>query len=413
MTDAATWTVEALTDAVTDRAARHLGVDRAAVRLTPVDYAWGSPATAGLWRVEATVTDDDGGHGQRPVTRFAKLLRHPRHWPGLQTIPEGDTREFFLERFPWRFELDMALSGIDAVLPPGLRTPLLHDHDPLDEDHVVLWWELVDERPGPWTTDELAETAHHLGRLAARRREGAALNASLPEVCHRLPRGAALRLFAEPRVLVFARAELAPEGPWSHPLVVETLRDLGDPDLRAELLGLVDLLPDVLDALDDLPQTYAHGDASVQNLLRSRAGGEVVVIDWGFGSLLAVGFDLGQLLVGPMHAGLTSADDVPAIDAAILPAYVAGLAEEGWSVPAEVVRFGHLGSLFARSLFTALPVDALPDVTDVTDDHDHDDPDEHAAVRALLRERLTLTRAMLDLTVPVVREHLASVTSRS
>ncbi|RKT78313.1 hypothetical protein DFJ68_1756 [Terracoccus luteus] len=407
MTDADPWTAQSLTDAVADRAARHLGVDRAHVHLTPVDYAWGSPATAGLWKVEAAA-EGLGAQQSQPVTRFAKLLRHPRHWPGLRTIPEGGARDFFLERFPWRFELDMALSGIDAVMPPGLRTPVLHDQDPLDEDHVLLWWELVDERPGPWSTAELADTAGLLGRLAARRREGAAVNAALPEVCHQLPRGAALRLFSEPRVLLFARAELAPDGPWSHPLVVETLRDLGDDGLRAELLGLVDLVPAVLDALDDLPQTYAHGDASVQNLLRSRAGGDVVVIDWGFGSLLAVGFDLGQLLVGPMHAGLTSADDVPAIDAAILPAYVAGLGEEGWTVPTHLVRFGHLGSLFARSLFTALPVDALPDPAGGTGRDDG-----HAAARALLRERLTLTRAMLDLTLPVVREHLAGVTSRS
>ena len=68
-----------------------------------------------------------------------------------------------------------------------------------------------------------------------------------------------------------------------------------------------------------------------------------------------MGFDLGQLLVGPMHAGLTPAHEITAIDEAIFPAYLEGLADEGYAVDPDDVRFGYLGSLFARSLFTALP----------------------------------------------------------
>ena len=70
------------------------------------------------------------------------------------------------------------------------------------------------------------------------------------------------------------------------------------------MLALADRLPEILDMLDQLPQTYAHGDASPQNLLLpAREPGTVIVIDWGFGSLLPIGFDLGQLLVGLAHAG--------------------------------------------------------------------------------------------------------------
>lgn len=55
---------------------------------------------------------------------------------------------------------------------------------------------------------------------------------------------------------------------------------------------------------DRLPQTYAHGDASPQNLLlAANEPGTVIVIDWGFGSLVPIGFDLGQLVVGLAHAG--------------------------------------------------------------------------------------------------------------
>jgi hypothetical protein len=44
--------------------------------------------------------------------------------------------------------------------------------------------------------------------------------------------------------------------------------------------------------------------ASPQNLLLPADDPDsVLVTDWGFGSLLPAGFDLGQLLVGLMHAG--------------------------------------------------------------------------------------------------------------
>ena len=91
---------------------------------------------------------------------------------------------------------------------------------------------------------------------------------------------------------------------WRHPLASAALRQSGDPALPGDMLTLAGRLPGVLDMLDRLPQTYAHGDASPQNLLLPvREPGTVIVIDWGFGSLLPVGFDLGQLLVGLAHAG--------------------------------------------------------------------------------------------------------------
>src|SRR5215470_7289385 len=54
----------------------------------PYDYS-GSPATAGLWRVEVSgryagaAGQDDGAPGPVRYAYFVKLLRHPRRWPGL------------------------------------------------------------------------------------------------------------------------------------------------------------------------------------------------------------------------------------------------------------------------------------------------------------------------------------------
>lgn len=373
--------------------ARLAAVPDHAVTLSPIDYAWGSPATAGLWHAYAV--HPDGAE----VTYFVKLLRHPRLWPGLEQIPEGPFRDDFVSSFPWRFELEMALSGIGTVLPPGMRLPTLHHHEEFDEDHVAMWTEFVHERRGPWSVAELAHVARLLGRLAARRRAGAPVNAHLPDAC-RLPDGAALRYLVEGRVLFGAGADLADDALWRHPALDEAVRATGDPGLRDDLQRHLPLLREVLDELDTLPQTYAHGDASVQNLLICEGEEDVVVIDWGFGSPLAVGFDLGQLLVGPMHAGLTPASEIERIDPAILEGYLQGLADEGFHVDPEDVRFGYLGSLFARSLFTALPVAEL---------RGPDSP----ALRRSVHERVALTRALLELTGPVVRDRLARSRTRA
>lgn len=49
------------------------------VSATPLGYDWGSPVTAGLWRVEVTSRDRGGAPG---CTFFVKLVRHIRLWPG-------------------------------------------------------------------------------------------------------------------------------------------------------------------------------------------------------------------------------------------------------------------------------------------------------------------------------------------
>lgn len=113
--------------------------------------------------------------------------------------------------------------------------------------------------------------------------------------------------------------------------------------------------------------------------------GTIAVIDWGFGTLLPVGFDLGQLLVGLAHASPTDVSQLPAVDAEIFPAYLDGLAAEDYKVDPAQVRAGYVGSLAARSALCAIPVERLGS-----------EP-ASAETMALLVQRLQLTRLMLEL----------------
>jgi hypothetical protein len=349
------------------------------LRPVPVDYDSSSPGTAGLWRVEVTAEGADVG------TLFVKALRHTRLWPMLAHLPDDEARTDFTAYYPWHFELDIHQSGIDAVLPDGLRAPTLHQVTRPDDDHIVLWWEYIAQRPSEWQLGDYRLAATLLGRLAARRRSGAEVNNALPEISRH--RDSALRFYTTRRVLAGILPALRDGQVWGHPALAAALREVDDPGLPSDMLALAGRLPDLLDELDELPQTYAHGDASPQNLLLPAAEpGTIVAIDWGFGTLLPVGFDLGQLLVGLAHATDSDLAQLPAIDAEIFPAYLDGLACEDYKVDPAQVRAGYLGSLAARSALCATPIELLGS------------EEVSAETIALLARRLRLTRLMLELT---------------
>jgi hypothetical protein len=58
-------------------------VQRATAWAVPVDYDWGSPGTAGLWRVDVRAHADGAVLDQ---AFFVKLLRHYRRAP-LESVP--------------------------------------------------------------------------------------------------------------------------------------------------------------------------------------------------------------------------------------------------------------------------------------------------------------------------------------
>lgn len=361
--------------------ALHLGHPRARVTVEPLPYAWGSPATAGLWTVSAQ--DPGCMHGEQEL--FVKLLRDVRLWPGLSGLPTEEHRQEFVGMFPWRYELDTYLAGLPDLMPDGMRMPLLHHWAEPDDQHVLMWFERIHERPGAWSLDEYARAAYLLGRLAGRRREGAEVNSRLPAVAH-VGANTALRFFVEHRVLIAAVGALRSDDLWEHPVVAECIARLGDTDLRRDMLALAARAPRLLDLLDDLPLTFAHGDASPQNLLvDERDPNTFVVIDFGFGTLLPVGFDLGQLLVGLAHAGLVDPDELPDIDAVLVAPYVAGLRDESFDAPEISVRHGYYVGLALRTALVSLPFEELAG------------PRDEELVR-LVDERVRLTRRLLDLT---------------
>jgi hypothetical protein len=168
---------------------------------------------------------------------------------------------------------------------------------------------------------------------------------------------------------------------WAHPLVAGAVDDR----LRADLRALGARVPELLDRLDALPQALPHGDASPQNLLvPADAPDSFVAIDVSFQNPQAVGFDLGQLLVGLTHAGQLPAAALPEVHAVLVPAFTDGLRAEGGQASAEEVAWGYVASLAVRAGFTSLPFERLSEPPT-------------PALAATFRERAALTRVIADL----------------
>jgi hypothetical protein len=267
-----------------------------------------------------------------------------------------------------------------------MRLPATYRIDVYDDDRATLWMENVTQAAGPWPIERFERAAYLLGRLSARRQPHL-VEPFLPRE-HVTTPGIGLRFYSEGRVLRTALPALADPQTWRHPLLSAAVCNLGDHGLRDDLLALGEQVPAVLDALEALPQTYQHGDASPQNLLVPHdSPDEFVVIDWGFDCPQAVGFDLGQLLIGLAHAGELAPEALPVVHKVILRSFQEGLAVEGMQVSEDEVLYGYLGSLLVRAAFTALPLELFG---------------KSDASLALFEQRVQLTRAMLDLVSPVL-----------
>ncbi|MEO5832379.1 MAG: phosphotransferase [Nakamurella sp.] len=346
--------------------------------VTPVDYPSGSIATGALLRCAGTAVACDGECLHWRL--FVKVLQSARVWPLLDIIPEL-ARQQWVDEFPWRIEIDSYRSRVSELLGDGIRLPEIYDVIEIDDDHAAIWMEDVVPSSHRWDDATFGRAARHLGVLAGRRPLGTDVTFGRQDMV--ATPGYALRMFCMGRVLMGAAPMLRNPELWRHPSLAAALVDTGEGDLATDLVAALDRITPWLAAMNELPQTYVHGDASPQNLLRPADDPDsFVLIDFSFNTPHCVGFDLGQLLVGLVHAGEMEVDAMDRIRRVIVPAYVDGLRSTGFAVTPGEVEQGFLLASVVRSLFTAVPLETL------------DRPDA-ADLRSLLAARIRLARYLL------------------
>ncbi len=283
---------------------------------------------------------------------FRFFVKHVQSWsrsPEFENVPP-EHRELAENSVPWRAEALLYRSDLAARLPAGLAMPRVAAVRDIDEKSTAVWLEEIEVLPRAWTVQQLGDAARLLGRLAA--------SASVRELAAigREPAGQRwVRVYVFGRLGMQVLPILRSDDVWQHPLVAATF----DADLRARMLAAADRLPEYLDELDRVPLGASHGDACTNNILVRGEPDDLVLIDFGFWAEQPLGFDLGQLLMGDVQLGRRSADGLPELESACLPAYVQGLRDEGERTPAAVVQRAHALQMLIFSGLSALPFELL------------------------------------------------------
>jgi hypothetical protein len=316
-------------------------------QVDPVDFSATAISTEAVLRVHGDAHADSG---KVPWEVLVKVLRSARHWPMIEVVPDH-VRQGFIETFPWRTEADALTSDLSARLPSGLRTPRVYAVIDLGDDRMALWLEFVRVADVAWDLSRYAHAARLLGRLAARRTLDPVT--ATPDPQQSAPGSAAgLRGMTAGVLSLAAFPQLSDDAFWR--AYLPSLA--ADPCLREDLLELSRRIPRILDKLDRLPQAIGHGDACPQNLLvPADDPATFVAIDFSWQTPEALGFDLGQLLVGGAHSGQLPVAELPVVHDVVVGAYCEGLADEGLRADPTTVAYGFDAAMLIRNGFTSFP----------------------------------------------------------
>jgi hypothetical protein len=353
-------------------AAAGLGAGRVTVLTSSAEvFPYDRPAITTAGRYLVTGTARTGTGEVRAFAFFVKVIHAYQRSPLRFAIP-AHLRAQAAALIPWRTEADLYRSDLRDRLPAGLTIPRAAAVRDLDAGSAALWLEQVPARRVAWDLRRHARAAYLLGRLAASRAV-----APLATAVHgaRTP-----RIYAGTWLAHVALPALTRDDVWAHPLV----RGVFDARLRRRLLAAADALPALLDELDDAPAATAHGDACTANLLAAGDRDALVMVDLGFCGQAPLGTDLGQLILGEVQAGQRQPADLPGLEAACLPAYVAGLHAEGGTASLAQVRRTHAALLTVFSALPSIPIEHL-----------HDEPTPR--LRRLIHGRAAIARFALDL----------------
>lgn len=291
----------------------------------------------------------------------------------------------------WKREQLLYRSGLLDDLPAGLRAPRCYGCDEPANGTVWLWLEHIrEDSEGSWSQARWALAARHLGQL-----NGADLSG------RPLPRapwlgGRRLRTWLEHHGPLVKQIAPAPFNPdvrrwWPRPVVDAILRLWEERELFC-------------DALEQLPQTFGHGDAIRRNLLaRRRADGseETVGIDWEHAGQYAAGEEVGQTLSVASAFYDVEPADLSALDEALFAGYLAGLRDAGWRGDPRQVRFAYTAHAALRNAFNAVGA-SVPDkarraAAQQTYGYTWEElAERRAAVRPFLLERAAEARTLLE-----------------
>ena len=245
----------------------------------------------------------------------------------------------------WKREMLAYQSGFLKELPGKLAAPHCYAITEQPDASVWIWMEDVkDDNPQPWSIDQYAQVARHLGQFNGAYLAGRPLPAD-PWVTHDW-----LRKYLEGAVPMM---EFILQNP-DNTIISNRFPGIAFP----MMLALWDEYPHLLKVLDHLPQTFCHQDAFKRNLF-NRAG-ELIAIDWSFSGIAPVGSELAVLLGCAFDFGNFPSSQANDLDKACFTAYLDGLRQAGWHPDEHQVRKGFTITLLLRYVLAASIGEVLP-----------------------------------------------------
>ncbi len=249
----------------------------------------------------------------------------------------------------WKREPLVYACGLLDTISGGLRAPQCLGLVERPDDKIWLWLEDVARPSGDaWTWPRYGLAARHLGQFNGAYLDGLPCSpppwlgwnwlrswvADVTVTCDQLPRYR------------------------QHPLI----RQLYPGFMLDELWRLWTERERLLNALDELPQTFCHRDArytAASNLFsRSLTGRapQTVAIDWAYAGIGAVGEDLAPFIGAPLAFGELTPKQVETLERVAFDAYEAGMQEVGCHLDRDQLRFGYTAALVLRYWLRGLDV---------------------------------------------------------
>ncbi len=234
----------------------------------------------------------------------------------------------------WKREPLAFQSGLLNNLPGGnVSGPACYEVEERPDGNLWIWMEVVkDEAPAPWSIEQYALAARHLGQF-----NGAYLTGhpfpSEPWIARDW-----LRKYVEnaAKMIEFVR------GNPGHPMI----RHMFPGIVLAQILAVWDERERILDVLDHLPQVFCHQDAFKRNLFARN--GRTIAIDWGYMGITPVGAELVPLVAASLGFFEIPVEKVMDLDRQCFEGYLQGLRDAGWEGDPKLVRTGYTVSLMLR-----------------------------------------------------------------
>ena len=293
--------------------------------LQPIHYAF-NQSTGGLYRLAGKARRAGATHDWSMILKVVHTSDGPFGGSNDPAHPNY-----------WKRELLMYESGMLEEIP-GIRAPRCFGVDHVDRGTAWIWLEDIADHVGSsWPAHRYEGAARRLGEF-----NGAYLNGRpLPTEDHLSRQW--LRGFVDGLAPAFADMHEVR----NHPLARRCW-----PEGQFQRVQL--LWADrgtLLDALDQLPQTFCHLDAFPRNLLVQDGDEEVVALDWSYAGIGAVGSELASMAAASVCFHDAEPDQLSRIDELVFNGYLQGLRAAGWQGPEGAVR---LGATAAASLHYGL-----------------------------------------------------------